>query len=83
MRWIREAGHEVNDAIVSEEIPEITELDELQTLVGNKPGKLWIWTAVNYKQPGILAWVLGDRSATTFQNLWSIVKGKAVFLVRY
>lgn len=68
------AGHEVNDAIVSEQIPEITDLDELQTFVGNKPGKLWIWTAVNHKQPIILAWVVEDRSAATFQDLWSIVK---------
>ena len=31
MRWIREAGHQVPDAPEGEEIPEITDLDELQT----------------------------------------------------
>lgn len=30
--------------------------------------------AVNHKQAGILAWVVGDRSANTFQPLWNIVK---------
>jgi hypothetical protein len=52
----------------------VTDLDELQTFVGNKRNKLWIWTAVNHKQAGILAWVIGDRSAETFEHLWLIVK---------
>lgn len=58
----------------SEEIPEVTDLDELQTFVGRQRNKLWLWTAVNHKQPGILASVLGDRSAETFKPLWQIVK---------
>lgn len=33
MRWVREAGLELKDAPESEEIPEITELDELQTFL--------------------------------------------------
>jgi IS1 family transposase len=74
MHWLREAGHQLPDAPESEEIPEATDLDELQTFVGNKRHKLWIWTAVNHKQAGILAWVIGDRSAGTFKALWSIVK---------
>ena len=74
MHWIREAGHEVSDAPEADELPEVTDLDELQTFVGNKRHKLWIWTAVNHKQAGILAWVVGDRSAKTFQSLWSSVR---------
>jgi IS1 family transposase len=71
---IREAGHQLPDAPESEEIPDFTGLDELQTFVGRKRNKLWIWTAVNHKQAGILAWVLGDRSAETFKPLWRIVQ---------
>ncbi|MEW6499250.1 MAG: IS1 family transposase [Cyanobacteriota bacterium] len=64
------------------EIPKITDLDELQTFVGNKRNKLWIWTALNHFQAGILAWTVGDspkatlreRSAQTFKPLWLIVK---------
>jgi len=63
-----------SDAPESEEIPEVTDLDELQTFVGNKRNKLWIGCAVNHKQAGILAWVIGDRSAQTFKTLWLIVK---------
>ena len=74
MHWIREAGHPLRNAPEAEEIPEITDLDELQTFIGNKRNKLWIWTAVNHKQPGILAWVIGDRSSKTFKLLWVIVK---------
>lgn len=74
MRWIRDAGHEIPDAPEAGEIPEITELDELQTFVGKKCNKFWIWTAVNHWQPGVLAWVVGDRSAETFKQLWCVVK---------
>jgi IS1 family transposase len=62
------------DAPESEEIPEVTDLDELQTFVGKKRHKLWIWTAVHHKQAGILAWVIGDHSAETFKLLWFTVK---------
>ena len=43
-----------------EEIPEITEIDELQTFVGSKNNKVWIWTVVNHWQPGILLFQNGD-----------------------
>lgn len=74
MHWIREAGHQLTDAPKSEEIPEVTDLDERQTFVGNKRNPLWIWTVVNHKQAGILAWVIGECRAETFKLLWLIVK---------
>jgi len=56
---IPEAGHPLGDVPESEEIPEVTELQELQTCVGNKRNKLWIWTAVY----SLASWnfCLGDR----------------------
>jgi hypothetical protein len=42
MHWIRAAGHQLPDAPESEEIPEVTDLDELQTFVGKRRNKLWI-----------------------------------------
>ena len=74
MHWVTQAGHQLRDAPETEDIPEVSDVDELQTFVGSKHNKLWIWTAVNHKQAGILAWVIGVRSAQTFQGLWSIVK---------
>jgi IS1 family transposase len=48
----------------------VGELDELETFVGKKQNKLWIWTAVDHFAAGILAWVVGDHSAATFRSLW-------------
>ncbi len=38
-----------------------------------KKNKTWRATAVDHFKPGILGWVLGDRSAKTFEPLWDIV----------
>ena len=45
-----------------------------------KKNKKWLWTVVNHWQPGILAWVLGDRSSKTFEPLWKIIRGWQSFL---
>lgn len=82
LHWVRAAGLPLPDAPQSQEILEITDLDELQTFVGDKRNKLWIWTALNHFQAGILAWTVGDspkatlrsRRAETFKPLWLIVK---------
>ena len=60
------------DAYEPDTIPLVGELDELETFVGKK-NKIWFWTAVNHFQPGILGWVLGTHSATTFLPLWELV----------
>lgn len=44
-------------------------------LLARSKNKVWLWTAVNKKTAGILAWVVGDRSSDTFEILWSIVQG--------
>ncbi len=78
MHWIRDAGHQLPDAPEAQEIPEVTDLDELQTFVGNKRNKLWIWTAVNHQQAGILAWVIGDR---TIRHVQAFVANGAMLAV--
>ena len=62
MHWIKEAGLNLPDAPEESEIPEITEIDELQTFIGNKRHKIWIWTVVNHWKPGIVLWTIGDRA---------------------
>ncbi len=90
MNWIEEAGMELPDTPEEGEIPEITEIDgegrwgfpslsnrhvdELQTFIGKKKNKVWIWTMVNHWQPGILLWTVGVRSSETFKHLWSLIK---------
>ena len=33
--------------------------------------KRWLWTSVDKDNPGILEYVIGDRSSDTFEELWS------------
>ena len=73
--WVKLAGENISDELSpQEEIPEITEIDELQTFVGNKKNKVWIWTVVNHWKEGILLWNIGDRSSKTFEPLWQIIR---------
>ncbi|MEG4365283.1 IS1 family transposase [Microcoleus sp. C2C6] len=69
------------DVYDPEVMPEIGELDELQTYV--KKHKIWLWTAVDHFRSGILGWVLGDRSSDeTFESLWDRVSAwKCYFYV--
>ena len=74
MNWIKEAGLSLPDTPEESELPEITEIDELQTFIGSKKNKLWIWTVVNHWKPGIILWTVGDRSHESFQPIWQIIK---------
>ncbi|EDZ93315.1 hypothetical protein AmaxDRAFT_3967 [Limnospira maxima CS-328] len=61
LNWVRVAETHIDEE--NYEIPEIAQIDELQTFVGSKK-TIWVWTVVNTKLPGILKFVIGDR-------LWS------------
>ena len=74
INWVKEQGQELSDELGEEEIPEIAELDELQTFVGGKKNKFWIWTVVNHWHQGIILWTVGDRSQRTFQAIWQVIK---------
>jgi insertion element IS1 protein InsB len=39
INWVEESGESLSDEPQEDEIPEITEIDELQTFVGNKKNK--------------------------------------------
>ena len=39
-----------------------------------KKTKIWIWTTVNKHKPGIIDWVVGDRSSESFKPLWKRIK---------
>ncbi len=71
INWVKQAASPLSDAPQYSEIPEIAQVDELVTFIGKK-NKIWQEAAVNQKAPGILAWILGDRSAATFKPLWKI-----------
>lgn len=73
INWVKQVGTSLTDAPESSEIPKVTQVDELETFVGKK-NKLWLWTAVNKAAAGVFAWVLRDRSANIFAQLWQIIR---------
>ena len=73
IRWIQQVGEQLPDTYDPEEIPQVGELDELETFVKRKRNKVWIWTVVDHFRPGILGWAIGDHSAETFAPLWHMV----------
>lgn len=73
INWVKLAAKQIPDTPEAEEIPEVTQIDELETFFGSKKNKIWLWTAVNKHFPGVIAWTLGDRSSNTFKILWQII----------
>ena len=81
INWVKQVGGQLPDAHVPQEIPGVGELDEIQTFVGSKKNKLWIWTAVDHFKPGLLGWVVGYRrclAPSSPYGDWS-VSGSASF----
>jgi transposase-like protein len=48
LNWIKQGASQLPDSYDPDEIPQVGELDELETFVGNKGNKVWIWTAVDH-----------------------------------
>ena len=67
MNWVKESAQGLPED--EEDHPTVAELDELQTYIGRKADKIWLWTAINHHAPGILAMEIGDlRSCTIFSK---------------
>jgi hypothetical protein len=66
INWKKAAALSLPEQPDYQEISEVTQIDELQTYIGKK-NQIWLWTAVNKGLAGILAYVIGDGSATTFK----------------
>ena len=73
INWVSESGQEL-PLDIEEDSPILAELDELQTYIGKRNNKIWVWTAINHDLPGILAIQIGDRSGKTFEKLWKRIK---------
>lgn len=59
LNWIEQSGALLPERYDPKQHPQVGELDELETCVGKKQNKLWIWTVVDHFAPGILGWVVG------------------------
>lgn len=71
IKWVKNAANKINDADDKDyDLPDVGQIDELQTYVGKKNNKIWIWTAVDKFKPGILELEIGDRTNKTLAKLW-------------
>ncbi len=52
INWVKQVGEKLPDAYLPEQVPQVGELDELQTFVGSKKNKIWLWTARLPLSPG-------------------------------
>ena len=73
INWIKHTGERLPDALDPEQLPQVGEIDELETFVGYKKNKVWLWIALDHFPPGILGGVVGNHSADTFQPLWQAI----------
>ena len=54
----------------------VFEMDELCTYIGKKKNKVWVWMVLHRPSRQIIAFVIGDHSAETFQKLWDKIPAK-------
>jgi len=62
IKWVKLVGELLPDAYNPTVIPQVGELDEVETFVGLKKFCLLLQTGVEHFQERILALVLGDRA---------------------
>jgi len=75
LAWLKKKAQLLNNLAMSLTIPAdptliILELDELWSFVLRKSEKRWIWLALCRETRQVVAYAIGDRSATTCQQLW-------------
>jgi transposase-like protein len=73
IRWVKKLGHQLPDSNDNSQTPEVCQLDELETFIGEK-NKISVWTVVDNKRSGIIQYIVGDRSAKTFGKLWEKIE---------
>ena len=48
--WVKQVGNHLPDAYDPNTIPQVGELDELETFIGAKETVTWLWTAVDHEE---------------------------------
>ena len=69
---VKPHGQWLLDACDPERIPAVAEFRRTADL-GRGKNKLWIWMVVDHCRPGLLGWVVGDRSGQTCEPLWAMI----------
>ncbi len=60
----------LKDTLLPAEEDDVLELDELWSFVLFRKNKRWIWIVLCRRIRQVIAFVIGDRSAKTCQELW-------------
>ena len=60
----------LKETLLPVESEDILEADEMWSFVAEKAQKRWLWTVMNRRTRQIVAFVIGDRSEKTCQELW-------------
>ncbi len=68
-QWIEQAPP-LEVSLLPAQWDDILELDELWSFVGSKQHKRWVWLALCRRTRQIVAYWVGDRSATSALQLW-------------
>ena len=68
LNWVGLAATQIPEENL-DRYPDTAQIDELQTFIGSKKNKIWVWSVVNSQIPGIFKFVIGDRSTLTFTIL--------------
>ena len=74
IQWLKKAALTLANAPQPSEIPEVTQIDELETFVAKKKQDLDMDSSQEKLNGYFSAVILGDRSAQTFEQLWKIVR---------
>ena len=61
----------VKESLLPVESADVLELDEVWSFVFIKTAKYWLWTAICRRTRQIVAFVIGNHSAQTCQQLWN------------
>lgn len=63
-------AHYLEETLLPAQAGDVLELDEVWSFVGSKAHRCWIWLALCRRTRQVVAWMPGDRSASTCQMLW-------------
>ena len=61
------------DTLLPAQEHDVLELDEAWSFVGKKIDKRWLWTVLCRRTRQIIAFVIGDRSEETCEQLWQAI----------
>ena len=65
--------HALAATLLPAEPDEVLELDELWSFVGSKENVVWLWVVLCRRTRQVVAWMWGDRTENTCQDLWAKV----------